>query len=267
MIEKYDAVVVSIDDPDQRGRIMVACVGLLNDELATIPQWIEPNLQWGFFVVPDVGEIVEIETIEGNDQDESFGQSSLENMEIRWTGRRSWTDEEVEDGEARSLPEYFKENYGKRRGFATPNGHILFFDDTKDKEKIELVWIQGDKTQRLSFDETGSIILENSSGSKVILDSENAKIQIIDEHGNEVVMEEDLVSVNGTNEVKVTGSVANIETTDVNLLSGASEAIVKGDSFKATYDVHTHSTAFGPSGPPAIPLPPTNLSTNAKVGG
>lgn len=258
-IEKYDATVMTNEDPEQRGRIKIACAGLLGDEETELPEWVEPNLQWGWFVIPEPGEIVEIETREGNDQDEIFGQSSMENLEIRWSGKRSWTGDEVDNGEVRSINDEFKENYGKRRGFATPAGHLFIFDDTGGSEKIFLTWTQGDKSQTIELNETGSIKISNSDSSVVHLDAENEKIEITDKHNNVVRMSADLIETEGTE--------ITLKNTTVNLLDGTVEPILKGTATKTAYDAHTHPTAFGPSGPPVVLLPSNALSQNANVGG
>jgi hypothetical protein len=49
------------------------------------------------------------------------------------------------------------------------------------------------------------------------------------------------------------------------VVNGGTESAVKGDTFKTTYDAHTHSTAFGPSGPPAVPYPAAGLNSTVKV--
>lgn len=49
------------------------------------------------------------------------------------------------------------------------------------------------------------------------------------------------------------------------VLNGGTESAVKGDTMKSTYDVHTHSTAFGPSGPPAVAYPSAGLNNTVKV--
>jgi hypothetical protein len=282
--EKYDATVMTTEDPEQRGRIKVACAGLLGDEDTELPQWIEPNLQWGWFVVPDVGEIVEIETLFGDEQEEIFGQSFLENAEMRWSGKRSWTDEETENGEPRPIPEEFVTNYGKRRGFATPNGHIIFFDDTKDGQKINITWHQNGTYQFIAMDEKGSMTVANANGTMIYMDSENGAFTIIDEHGNHYSSDENgikivdnfsnfiewkdgVIQIVSQGNVVFLGADCTIGTGSVNILDGATDKLVMGDTFKSTvYDIHTHATAFGPSGPPTPLLLPTALSQNAKVG-
>jgi hypothetical protein len=288
IVEKHEATVMSVEDPEKRGRIKIACAGLLGDEDTELPDWIEPNLDWGWFVIPDVGEIIEVETIAGNDQDEVFGQSSIENMEIRYTGKRSWTDDVVDSSnEARPVNEEFKTNYGKRRGFATPNGHMIFFDDTSDGQKINITWHQDGKYQYIAMDEKGSMTIANANGSMIYLDAENGAATLVDEHGNHyssdanglkvvdkngnfIEMKDGVIQIVSQGNVVAMGSDATLKTATVNLLDGATDRVVKGDTFMTTcFDIHTHATAFGPSGPP-LPLmstlQATVLSANCKVG-
>ena len=67
--QTFDATVTNIEDPEKRGRIEVSCAGLLGDEDSTLPMWVEPNTDWGWFYVPDVGELVEIEHVSSTSDD------------------------------------------------------------------------------------------------------------------------------------------------------------------------------------------------------
>jgi len=240
-LEKYDAIVTSNSDEEYRGRIKVACAGLLGDENAELPDWVLPKFDWGWFHIPDVGEIVEIEVASDSDTDEIFGQSTIDGLDIYWTGKRHWTDEETYgENESRPIPADFIDNYGKRRGFATPSGHIIYFDDTNGEQKIHISWRQNEKTAFLTFNEDGSILLTDANGSFVEL---NATDQAIS-------MESNKISANSD---------------DVNLGNGADNYLIRGDDFKITYDVHTHPGPFGPTGAPIVLLPINNISTTTKV--
>ncbi|KKM76781.1 hypothetical protein LCGC14_1376690 [marine sediment metagenome] len=61
--ERYEAVVSSIDDPQNRGRFKVKCVGLLGDADTELPNFVELVPDHGWFTVPEVGEQVEIEVV------------------------------------------------------------------------------------------------------------------------------------------------------------------------------------------------------------
>lgn len=148
--ERFPATVTNIDDEDstpKTGRIKVTCIGLMGDEESEVPVWVEPALDWGWFYIPDIGEIVEVEVVAGTDHDESFGQSSIDQLDLRWRGKRFYTTGEGTVGDAdqdpavdaRKVHAEFLTNYGKRRGFATPWGHILFFDDTDGDNRIVIM--------------------------------------------------------------------------------------------------------------------------------
>lgn len=144
--ETYPATVTVNEDDEQRGRVRVACAGLMGDEESELPMWVEPAFDWGWFFVPDVGEIIEVELTSASEEDEHFGQASIDNLDIRWRGKRFFTEAEGTVGEedqdpevdARKVHAEFLTNYGKRRGFATPWGHIILFDDTDGDHRISI---------------------------------------------------------------------------------------------------------------------------------
>jgi len=120
----------------------VRSLSLLGSDDVVLQDWIDPCFDWGFFYVPDVGEQIEIEVVSGSDRDEVPGQAFLEAPDFRWRGKRFYDPERPLDqgGPKTPINEAFKTNYGKRRGFATPAGHVLLFDDTPGQESIVLSW-------------------------------------------------------------------------------------------------------------------------------
>lgn len=176
--EKHIAVVANTDDPEKRFRIKVKCAALLGSEDVVLNRWVEPAFNWGMVLLPNVDEQVEIEVNAGSDKDEVEGQSFLENPDIRWRGTRYQGPDAYESM-------FTDTNYGKRRGFATPAGHILMFDDTEGSEKINLVWHSSENGYAMfSMDEDGSIVLANKNGSMLYLNAANRELALIDEHGN-----------------------------------------------------------------------------------
>lgn len=139
VVEYYPARVTANDDPDQRGRVRIACVGLLGDDETDLPMWVEPALDWGWFYVPDVSEIIEIVCVTGSAQDESRGQMSLDNLDVKWHGARFYNTDSDAPTPVNAV--FTDTHYGKRRGFATPFGHFLMFDDTEDEPQITLSWV------------------------------------------------------------------------------------------------------------------------------
>lgn len=285
--ESHVGTVVANKDPEQRGRIKCACVGLLGDEDEALPMWIPPVGEWGWFIVPDIGEQVELEFISREDDDESFLQASIANHDIRWRGRH-WSPQ-AEGDQARPIPDDFKTNYGKRRGFTTPRGHVFLFDDTEGKEKISMMWAGGakpaDKFAYWSFDEDGSFLVANKNGSLFYLNAKDNEASWIDQFGNSIrqgatgicwtdkfgnIIEskDGAIQVLSKGAVTVSCKDATIDAGNIELAPPAVDHLLKGDTFMALYSMHTHPTGMGPSGPPV----PTGgesaaLSTKAKVGG
>ena len=283
--ECYRAIVTDVQDPEKRGRIKVTSADLLGDADAALPMWLEPAMNWGWFITPDVGEIVEVVINGHGDMDESFSQQSLEALDPRWRGTRMWTADDAET--ARTVPEDFTaQNYGKRRGFATPNGHVLMFDDTEGKEKISLTWKgKADGADAFSFlamDEDGSMIQSNRNGSLIYLNAKAGELTVVDEHGNSlkmaeagislvdkfanvIEMKDGVIQIISQDAIVATGKDFTAATGTVNLVDGADTFLVRGADLVTWLTSHTHPTGMGPSGPPVVPPPPTVLSTAAKV--
>lgn len=250
--ETYPAVVTSNEDPEFRGRIRVACAALMGDEESELPHWVEPIFNWGWFYIPDVGELIEIEVTTSSDEDESFEQFSIDNLSPRWRGDRFYGNEE---GESPSpIPNDFSTNYGKRRGFATPGGHILIFDDTDGKRSVSLTWTNESGDQSLmTFDNDGSFKVSTHTGHVLFMDAAAGELSITDSNGNKI----------NCNSTGVSIESAKIQ------LGGTSltEALIFGTTFiNSIYNTHTHPTGVGPSGPPTTPAPSSVLSTKVFTG-
>lgn len=226
----YPAKVTFNKDPKKQGAIRVACVGILGDEDTEIPLDVLPVHPWGWFFVPDIGEIVEVECIEGSSDDEQNGQASIDNMDLKWRSMRHYGNEKGETPTPIN-PAFTAKNYGKRRGFATPAGHVFMFDDTPGAEEITLSWKDG--SALLTFDSKGTVTLQNKAGATFVMNSTSDKIVV---------------------------TAGTIE------LNGGEQAAILGDLFKTYFDTHTHPTPTGPSGPPIMPMPPTTLSEIVKLG-
>lgn len=117
------------------------------------------------------------------------GQSSLEGLDVRWRGKRFYADAATPPT---PVHDDFKTNYAKRRGFATPNGHILWFDDTEGSEEINLVWVNaaGVKT-KLIVDKDGTVKLTVLDAKhNFTLDGKTKKCQIdLDENKHKITLD------------------------------------------------------------------------------
>jgi hypothetical protein len=186
IVERFSAIVTRLaDDSPPRGRVFVKCADITGDDEQELPDAIEPVWQWGWFTVPDVGEEIEIEAVTSDETTEDVpNQAFIDEPRFRWTGRRFAS----EEGEAPRPPNaiFTATNHGKRRGFATPTGHFLVFDDTEGAERILLAWTRPSDggTAFLDFQPNGSIVIQNRTGSTIFFNAEAGEFMIIDEHGN-----------------------------------------------------------------------------------
>ncbi len=231
----YMGEVTNRDDPEKRGRIKAKCPGLVRAD-RELPMWIDPCFPYvdseavGWFFVPKVGAQVEIEVTVGAPGDQTRGEASLAAHGARYrAGLYS---------EAQQVPSEFKENYPNRRGFKTPSGGILMFDDTDGKEAFTVK------------DKSGNSLLMTTNG-----------IKIISKQGHYI-------------EWKT--SALELEATVIKIGAAASEHLVKGESLltflnttlKISFDTHTHPHPMGPTGTPIVPQPscPNSvLSTKHQV--
>ena len=203
VVEIHNAVVSDNKDPEKRGRIRVLSPTLMGDPEVEVPEWVEPSFQWGNFIVPDIGEFVEVEVEVGTDSDveSSPYEIFIVSPDIRWRGVRNTAKDHPENSR---LPDFqfTDKNYGKRRGFASPKGHVLYFDDTDGQESVSLVWkinkdplpsdsnsSKVETSAMLTFDKDGSVQIRNSSKSLIYLNAKSHQTSIIDDNSNMIRMD------------------------------------------------------------------------------
>ncbi len=245
--ETHPATVMATNDPEERGRIRIACTALLGDEDAELPMWVEPLHDWGWFYVPDVDEIIDVEVISGSHLDESFGQSSLDNLDIKWRGQRYYGN--TEGDQPTAIHEFFTaENYGKRRGFATPFGHVIMLDDTSGSPKITVTWVSerlataADKISQIVLDTDGTIWLINKGSHTIHLKDGEVEIKL-----------------NGGAGLTLTGSGSNATTVfgDGGVVAAIADHLQTFyGTFAGIFDSHTHTTtATVSAGSPGVVAP------------
>lgn len=240
--QRFMAEVTENKDPLFRGRIAVKSFDFTGDDDSNLLDhqsdiWVEPAFDWGWFYVPDVGELVEIEILVSDPGDVFQYQSSVMNPKIFWRGKRFPGDNrsDTQTG-ARPVPSEFKTGY-KRRGFSTPMGHILYFDDTPGGSRICLSWKEGSKIRSILLDKNAFSFLVDSDGFAFTISGKDS----------------DASSVIGDGAVKV--AIAN------HLESFYSTAVT---GMKAIFDNHIHPTGMGPSGKSATQFPTWDSGINSS---
>ena len=241
--ERHIGIVTDNGDDEKRGRIRVASASLMGvdteGEPLEYPVWIEPAfphllvsdetsgvVDSGFFYVPNVGTTVEFELTVSSSVDKSFGQSSIGNPDPRWVACLLLPGDELSPD--------FTENYPNRFGWRSRKGSILLFDDTDEKETVVLRGPDvGGSNSSITFETDGSIGVETSKGQSIRID------------------------VNGEITLTTRGKV-KLDAPKVELGGRATEALIKGTTFQALFNGHTHPFVgnLGVAGATLTPLVP-----------
>ena len=246
---KYRGHVTDTDDPENRGRVKVTVPSVLGDNAS---QWADPafpyggGADFGFVAVPPVDSAVLVEFIEGDPSAPI------------WTGTFWRTADEVPPEHSGQPTKVMK----------TESGHRLVFDDTDGEESVTL---HSATDAVLQMDAEGSIALTDKSGAHVTIDAAAGEIVIEDANGNSITLDASGIScedaagnqiVTSAGGVEVKGTTINIEGQSVTVGGAGGEPLVKGQTFLALFNSHTHPcTAPGsPSGPPLVPLTPAALT-------
>jgi uncharacterized protein involved in type VI secretion and phage assembly len=255
---KYRAFVSDNADPEKMGRCKLIVPSVMGE---TVSAWALPCMPYGgsanigFIAVPPVGAQVVAEFMEGDIS------TPL------WTGT-FWR-------QASELPEEFGANEEpSAKVMRTESGHVLLFEDKEGEEKIML---RSSAEAVLEMDAGGSLSITDSGGATVTLDAEGSEIRVEDANGNSMLMSSSGITFKDSagNEIATSASGINVKASATITIEGASvavggsggEPLVKGTSFLAAFNAHTHvCTAPGsPSGPPVPPLTPAALTTKSTA--
>lgn len=253
---KFRAIVKDNNDPQGLGRVRLLVPSVLGDSET---DWALPCFPYGggsgqgFIAIPPVDAMVVAEFMEGD------VSSPI------WTGSFYRT--------RNDMPSEFTTGEPTVKLLKTASGHLLSFED---KQGSEVITLKSAKQATIKLDEKGSIALTDKTGATVTLDADAGKIVVEDSNGNSLTFESSGITAKDTsgNEIStsssgitVKGTTIKIEGQTVTIGGQGYEPLVKGQSFMAMFNSHTHAcTAPGsPTSPPMVPLTPSVLTMQTKA--
>jgi uncharacterized protein involved in type VI secretion and phage assembly len=216
-----EAVVVDIVDPEKEGRIKVRFPWY--DE-GTVTEWARVGQMYagpgyGAFFVPEKDDEVLVAFVHGDMR-----------MPMILGGLYNGKDKP---------PTHRQEDDAKNeKMIRTKAGHMLLFDDTKDKEKIQLLTSGG---HLLSLDDAGHrITVRTSGGQAIVMDANDGSITL-------------------------SGVTLTLNASSISIGDAPTDRVVLGDKLMALFNSHVHPVGTGTTGPPVTPMSTAQLSAVATV--
>ncbi len=239
------AIVRNNNDPDKLGRVRVEYPWFQGDSLEHPSEWCEvctpfASKEAGMWFIPEIGEEVLV-YLQGGNLDHPVILGSLYSKQNR-------------PPESNRAGDHNSDNSNALKFIRTRSGHLLAFDDSDADRAVVLKDKEGRRLEILSKE--NKIVLSDEQNNCLVI--EGPTITISNSNGDEVRIESGGITVKSQS-VKIEAA-ASLE-----LGAGATEALVKGQSFMSLFNSHTHTTAWGPSGPPMAPMTPAQLSAKVKT--
>jgi uncharacterized protein involved in type VI secretion and phage assembly len=253
---KYRGFVIDNMDPEKRGRVKAKVPTVMGDQETG---WALPCLPFGglanqgLFMIPEIDAQVWVEFEEGNLDHPSW-------VGVFWQ-------------QASDTPEEAALDEPTTRIIRTPSGHVLQFDDEPGEEQIRLAHPSG---AEIIIDPDGGITTHDASDNTLTLDAKSNKITLEDSNGNQMVMDSSGTTIEdgsgnkvemAASGITVEGTQVVIKGTTVDIGGKGGEPLIKGQTFLAMFNAHTHVVTFpgAPSGPPIPPLTPAALTIKTKA--
>jgi uncharacterized protein involved in type VI secretion and phage assembly len=257
----YIGIVEDVEDPEGVGRVRVR-VPALGQKIAPEDIWARSacfagSEGTGIFFPPASGDRVWVSFEAGNPAKPVYFGGML--------------------GFGKAAAEFGSE---LKRGVKTPAGHFIrLSDDTSD----EHITVSASNGAYATMNKDGDMLLSSKEGSYVNLSGKNKDLTIQDIGGAMLYMKDGeftLTSKNGVlvktsgNQIDImaggdtvisSGGKVTINAGSVDIGAQAVESVIKGNTFQALFNAHTHVTPVGPSGPPLPPLTGLELSTAVKT--
>lgn len=260
----YPGEVVSVDDPQDQGRIKIRVPMLqLDPRNDTIPNFaypmfgpFTPGPDKGSYNVPRVGDFVWVTFRNGVTSNPMYSPWGWHSQ-----GQRPTEFESTED-----------------RGWKTHAGHVVRFRDLDGDESILFQHTSGAK---IEMDVENKIIIETNAGDIIRMDP-SGTILIQHRGGTRAELDATSASIQASQSANIQAATITLQGTNVEIAApGAIHPIVKGDVLMTWLSAlyawaisHVHLTGPFPAPPtlpplpiPPLPPPPASMnSSKAKTG-
>lgn len=241
----HRAIVRENADPEKLGRIKVEYPWFQGDSSERPSEWVEVCVPYasqdaGFWFLPEKGDEVLVYLENGSlDHPIILGALYSKKHPTPKTGRAG-------DGNANDKNDL--------KAIITRSGHTLCFDDSSADRGIVLKDKEGRRFEIQSQKDT--ITFGDTAGNEIRI--AEAVITLKNKAGDQIVMDGGTLRIKSQS-VKIEAAGA------VEIGAGASEALVKGQSFMSLFNSHTHVAPLGPTSPPVVPMTPAQLSMTVKT--
>ena len=135
------------------------------------------------------------------------------------------------------------------------------FEKESDPALLEEIADSYEGAQSLWYDveaEPGTLKLFYTKKKGMVLSLGDAKIQLDTQDGGNLR----IVIEMGNDQIKMENSKVIINSNNIELGEGATQAVIRGDAFKQFFDTHVHA---GAGSPPVVPMIPNLLSLVTKT--
>ena len=139
------------------------------------------------------------------------------------------------------------------------------FEKESDPALLEEIADSYEGAQSLWYDveaEPGTLKLFYTKKKGMVLSLGDAKIQLDTQDGGQLRV----VIQMGKDQIRMENNKVIVNSNNIELGENAVEAVIKGNTFQAYFNSHTHIGNLGaPTSPPVVPSTPNHLSTVSKT--
>ena len=237
--------VVDIEDPLKDGRVKIKVFGKFDELETELIPWATPYTTFtggsetgsGFFSPPKLNSIVGVKF----DNDNIYEPIYYNHVHLS-------------DDLKTELDSSYENAFSLIYDTVTEGGFKIYFTEGES----------GSGTTGLVFNYKDTIVNIKNDNSFEVRNPNGDNVEILNDGTININCSSNVNITNeGDTNVETKGHV-HLNSKDVKLGPDFVEKILKGESFQRAYNMHTHPTPTGPTGPPIQISPPTHLSKTTK---